>query len=224
LQRIFNVREGETYNRKVIDEGMEKVRDGYHNSGYVYAYTNETWARREGEERIVDVTIDIFEGDRFRLGRLEFIGNTTTRDKVLRREFRISEGQYMNMAIFRASVFKVNALGYWKLEEEPLDFDFDDENKKVNVNVRGNEVGRNDIQFGAGYSELDGFFVQGQFNTRNFLGRGNSLGISLQIGRRSDMYSLSYTDRAVLPRSAHPPRRFDLPDQHRVEPIGILEL
>ena len=200
LRKIFNVVEGETYNRKAIDGGMEKVRDGYHNSGYVYAYTNETWARREGEERIVDVTIDVFEGDRFRLGRLEFIGNTTTRDKVLRREFRIAEGQYMNMAIFRASVFKVNALGYWKLEEEPLEFDFDDENKKVNVNVRGNEVGRNDVQFGAGYSELDGFFVQGQFNTRNFLGRGNTLGISLQIGRRSDMYSLSYTEPYFLDR------------------------
>ena len=179
LQRIFAVKEGETYNRKAIDEGMEKVRDGYHNSGYVYAYTNETWARREGEERIVDVTVDIFEGESFRLGRLEFIGNTTTRDKVLRREFRISEGQYMNMAMFKASVFKVNALGYWKLEEEPLDFDFDDENKRVNVGVKGNEVGRNDVQFGAGYSELDGFFVQGQFNTRNFLGRGNTLGVSL---------------------------------------------
>jgi outer membrane protein insertion porin family len=200
LRTVFNVAEGETYNRKVIDEGMEKIRDTYHNTGYVYAYTNETWARREGEERIVDVTIDIFEGDRFQLGRMEFIGNTTTRDKVLRREFRISEGQYMNMALFRASVFKVNALGYWKLEEEPLEFDFDDENKKVNVNVKGNEVGRNDIQFGAGYSELDGFFVQGQFNTRNFLGRGNTLGVSLQFGRRSDMYSLSYTEPYFLDR------------------------
>ncbi len=112
---------------------------------------------------------------------------------MLRREFRIFEGQSMNMGIFKASVFKVNALGYWKLEEEPLEFDFDDENKKVNVKVKGNEVGRNDIQFGAGYSELDGFFVQGQFNTRNFLGRGNTLGVSLQIGRRSDLYSLSAT-------------------------------
>ena len=200
LRRIFAVTEGETYNRKIVDQGMEKVRDGYHNAGYVYAYTNETWSRREGEERIVDVTVDVFEGDRFRLGRLEFIGNTTTRDKVLRREFRISEGQYMNMAMFKASVFKVNALGYWKLEEEPLEFDFDDENKRVNVDVKGNEVGRNDVQFGAGYSELDGFFVQGQFNTRNFLGRGNTLGVSLQVGKRSDMYSLSYTEPYFLDR------------------------
>ena len=93
-----------------------------------------------------------------RVGTTPFIGNTTTRDKVLRREFRISEGQYMNMGLFRASVFKVNALGYFKLEEEPLEFDFDDENKLVNVTVKGNEVGRNDLQFGAGYSEFDGFF------------------------------------------------------------------
>ena len=200
LRRAFDVKEGEKYNHKVIEAGMEKVRDGYHNTGYIYAYTNETYTRREGEDNVVDVVVDVFEGDRYRLGRLEFVGNTTTRDKVLRREFRISEGHYMNMAIFRASVFKVNALGYFKLEEEPLEFDFDDENKLVNVKVKGNEVGRNDIQFGAGYSELDGFFVQGQFNTRNFLGRGNTLGISLQLGRRSDLYSLSYTEPYFLDR------------------------
>lgn len=200
LKRAFEVKPGETYNHKVIEKGMEKVRDGYHNTGYVYAYTNETWTRREDEDHVVDVTVDVFEGDRFQLGRLEFVGNTNTRDKVLRREFRIGEGQYMNMAIFRASVFKVNALGFWKLEEEPLDFDFDDEAKRVNVKVKGNEVGRNDVQFGAGYSELDGFFVQGQFNTRNFLGRGNSLGVSLQFGRRSDLYSLSYTEPYFLDR------------------------
>ncbi len=200
LKRSFAVNVGETYNRKVIETGMEKLRDGYHNSGYVYAYTNESWARREDADHVVDVTVDIFEGDRFHLGRLEFVGNTTTRDKVLRREFRITEGQWMNMGLFKASVFKVNALGYWKLEEEPLDFDFDEENKKVNVKVRGNEVGRNDVQFGAGYSELDGFFIQGQFNTRNFLGRGNSLGVSLQLGRRSDMYTLSYTEPYFLDR------------------------
>jgi outer membrane protein insertion porin family len=200
LTRAFDVNVGQTYNRKVIEDGMERVRKGYHNSGHVYAYTNETWSRREGDEHIVDVTVDVFEGDRFRLGRLEFVGNTTTRDKVLRREFRIAEGQYMNMGLFEASVYKVNALGYWKLEEEPLEFDFDDENKKVNVTVRGNEVGRNDVQFGAGYSELDGFFVQGQFNTRNFLGRGNSLGVSLQIGRRTDLYTLSYSEPYFLDR------------------------
>jgi len=200
LERMFEVKVGNTYNYKAVQKGLEKLTELYQNSGYIYAYANQVMEDREGDEKIVDVIIDVFEGDRFRLGRLEFSGNTTTRDKVLRREFRLPEGAHMAMGVFRSSVFKVNALGYWKLEEEPLEFDFDDEAKRVNVTVKGNEVGRNDIQFGAGFSELDGFFAQAQFNTRNFLGRGNTLGVSVQIGRRTDYYTLSYTEPYFLDR------------------------
>lgn len=190
----------QTYSFKAVDSGLERVRDLYHNRGYIYAYTNEVRKKREDEDHVVDVVVDIFEGDRFRLGRLEFSGNLSTKDKVLRREFRVTEGNWMNMGLFRSSVYKVNALGYWKLEEEPLDFDFDEENKRVNVTVKGQEVGRNDLQFGAGYSELDGFFVQTSFNTRNFLGRGESLGVSVQLGGRSDYYTLSFTEPYLFDR------------------------
>jgi outer membrane protein insertion porin family len=155
---------------------------------------------REGADNVVDVTIDVFEGDRFRLGRLEFSGNTKTNDKVLRREFRLAEGSYMNMGLFRSSVFKVNALGYFKLEEDPVEFDFNDVDKTVDVVVKGNEVGRNDIQFGAGYSELDGLFGQVRFSTRNFRGRGESLSMSVQAGGRADYYTLAYSDPYFLDR------------------------
>ncbi len=200
MPRMFEVKPGHRYSYKAIEEGMEKLQELYHNSGYIYAYANQVLEDREDEDHVVDVVIDVFEGDRYSLGRLEFAGNTTTRDKVLRREFRLPEGAQMAMGVFRSSVFKVNALGYFKLEEEPLEFDFDDEAKRVNVVVKGQEVGRNDIQFGAGYSELDGFFAQAQFNTRNFMGRGNTLGVSLQLGRRSDFYTLSYTEPYFLDR------------------------
>jgi outer membrane protein insertion porin family len=200
LIRFFDVKLGRTYSKKEFDQAKEKLQELYHNTGYVYAYANERFERVPDQELAVDVVVDVFEGDRFNLGRIEFVGNSNTRDKVLRREFRIVEGNYMNMGALKSSMFKVNALGYWKLEEDPLEFDFDDENKKVNVNVKGTEVGRNDIQFGAGYSELDGFFAQAQFNTRNFLGRGNTLGVSLQIGRYSDYYTLSFTEPYFLDR------------------------
>jgi outer membrane protein insertion porin family len=200
MPHMFEVKPGHTYSFKAIEQGMEKLQELYHNSGYIYAYANQVLEDREDEDHVVDVVIDVFEGDRYSLGRLEFAGNTTTRDKVLRREFRLPEGAQMAMGVFRSSVFKVNALGYFKLEEEPLEFDFDEEQKRVNVVVKGQEVGRNDIQFGAGYSELDGFFAQAQFNTRNFMGRGNTLGVSLQLGRRSDFYTLSYTEPYFLDR------------------------
>jgi len=200
LKQTIDAKEGKRYSHKVIDAGMETIRDLYHNRGYIYAYTNEMRKKREDGDHIVDVSVDIFEGDRYKLGRLEFSGNTTTRDKVLRREFRVTEGNWMNMGLFKSSVYKVNALGYWKLEDEPLDFDFDEENKRVNVTVKGKEVGRNDLQFGAGYSELDGFFAQTSFNTRNFLGRGETLGVSLQMGGRSDYYTLSFTEPYLFDR------------------------
>ncbi len=203
MPTIFEVKPGERYNYKAIEDGIEKVQDMYHNTGYMYAYANQVLTNREGADHVVDVTIEVFEGDQFRLGRLEFEGNTHTKDKVLRRQFMLPEGTIMNMARFKSSVFKVNALGYFKLDEGedgPVDFDFDDENKKVNAVIKGQEVGRNDIQFGAGYSELDGFFAQTQFNTRNFLGRGSTLGLSLQLGRRADYYSLSYQDPYFLDR------------------------
>jgi outer membrane protein insertion porin family len=199
LVTLFDVELGKTYRNKAIEAGLETVNNFYQNTGYVYSYVSPVMERRE-EGHVVDVVIDVFEGDQFHLGRLEFSGNTVTRDKVLRREFRLPEGSLMNMGMFRASVFKVNALGFWKLEEEPVEFDFDDENKRVNVVVKGNEVGRNDIQFGAGYSELDGFFGQLMFNTRNFLGRGDTLGISLQTGRRTDYYTLSFTEPYFMDR------------------------
>jgi len=200
LKGIFELQPGQAYSFKAIDKGMESIRDAYHNRGYIYAYTNQVLTDQEGDDHIVDVTVDVFEGERFRLGRLEFSGNTRTNDKVLRREFRLSEGDYMAMGVFRASVFKVNALGYWKLEEEPLDFQFDDDAGLVDVTVKGKEVGRNDIQFGAGYSELDGFFGQVMFNTRNFLGRGETLGVSIQAGRRTDYYTLSFTEPYLFDR------------------------
>lgn len=200
LKKTIDATEGKRYSHKVIDAGMETIRDLYHNRGYVYAYTNEVRKKRESGDHVVDVSVDIFEGDRYKLGRMEFSGNTTTRDKVLRREFRVPEGSWMNMGLFKSSVYKVNALGYWKLEDEPLDFDFDEETKRVNVTVKGKEVGRNDLQFGAGYSELDGFFAQTSFNTRNFLGRGETLGVSLQLGGRSDYYTLSFSEPYLFDR------------------------
>ncbi len=200
LRKVFEVSPGDRYSYKAVEDGMETIRNLYHNRGYIYAYTNEVLQDREDEDYVVDVTVDVFEGDRYRLGRLEFSGNTTTMDKVLRREFLVPEGSWMNMGSFRRSVFKVNALGYFKLEEDPLEFDFDEENKRVNVVVKGEEVGRNDIQFGAGYSERDGFFGQVQFNTRNFLGRGEILGVSLQTGRRADFYQLNFTEPFLFDR------------------------
>jgi len=220
LRKLYEVKLDKTYNYAAIEAGNEAVRNAYQARGYIYSYTNQSLAERSDQPDTVDVVVNVYEGDRYRLGRLEFTGNSKTQDKVLRREFRLIEGAWMNMATFKRSVFKVNQLGYFKLTEDPLEFKFDDENKLVNVVVKGQEVGRTDIQFGAGYSELDHFFFQFSFNTRNFLGRGETLGAAVSTGGQRDSLSLSFSepyflDRAMVIGGSLYKQKLDLPDYIR---------
>ena len=99
----------------------------------------------------------------------------------------------MDMETFKQSIYKLGQLGYFKVNDNP-DFKVNQEKKTVDVTVKGTEEGKNDVQFGGGYSEGTGFFVQTQFSTRNFLGEGENLGLSFQRGNRQNFYSLSYAD------------------------------
>lgn len=200
LTKLYVIAPGKVYNHGRIEAGNEAVRNLYHGRGYIYAYTSPQLEARADATRVVDVTVGVYEGDRYRLGRLEFAGNSKTQDKVLRREFRLFEGDWMDMGTFRRSMFKLNQLGYFKLKEDPIEFKFDEEKQLVNVLVKGEEVGRTDIQFGAGYSELDGLFGQFMFNTRNLGGRGETLSASASFGRRADQFSLGYSEPYFLDR------------------------
>jgi outer membrane protein insertion porin family len=185
------IKKGDTIRRKPIQARADAFGDAYRGRGYIYAYVNPEYVDRGNN--VMDVTMNVFEGDQFRLGRLEFQGNTTTKDKVLRREIFLEEGGIMDMDVFKQSIYKLGQLGYFKVTDNP-DFKVNQESKTVDIIVKGNEEGKNDIQFGGGYSEGGGFFVQSQFSTRNFLGEGETLGFSFQKGSRTTFFSFSYAD------------------------------
>ncbi len=184
------LKSGETIRRKPIQGRLDSFDEAYRARGYIYAYVDPEYVKREGN--IVDVHVKVFEGDQYRLGRLEFEGNSTTKDKVLRREIFLDEGSIMDMETFKASLYKLGQLGYFKVTENP-DFKVNQESKSVDITVKGLEEGKNDIQFGGGYTEGGGFFLQTQFSTRNFLGEGESFGLSYQNGARVNYFSLSYS-------------------------------
>jgi outer membrane protein insertion porin family len=185
------IKKGDTIRRKPIQARADAFGDGYRGRGYIYAYVNPEYVDRGNN--VMDVNMQVFEGDQFRLGRLEFQGNTTTKDKVLRREIFLEEGQIMDMETFKQSIYKLGQLGYFKVNENP-DFKVNQETKTVDITVKGNEEGKNDVQFGGGYSEGGGFFVQSQFSTRNFLGEGETLSLAFQKGTRTTFFSFSYSD------------------------------
>ncbi|HJQ38454.1 MAG TPA: outer membrane protein assembly factor BamA [Thermoanaerobaculia bacterium] len=182
---------GETLRRKPIQTRVDAFGEAYRMRGYIYAYVDPEYIKKPNN--VVDVHMHVFEGDQFRLGRLEFEGNTTTKDKVLRREIFLEEGQIMDMETFKQSLYKLGQLGYFKVTENP-DFKVNPDSKTVDILVKGIEEGKNDIQFGGGYSEGGGFFIQAQFATRNFLGEGENFSLGYQRGRRTNFFSISYAD------------------------------
>ena len=191
LLRAFEHRGGGWLRSKVVDDGVKQITDLYHNTGYIFARVEPELVEKEG--RVADVVVHVREGDQFKVGRIEFTGNDRTKDKVLRRELRLYEGGLMNVTAIRNSVLKVNQLGYFKLnEEDPVEIDTDTEKKKVNLVFKGDEADRTELQFGGGWSELDGFFGQFAVNTKNFLGRGEQVGVSVQTGKLRDYFDLSY--------------------------------
>jgi len=185
------LKKGDVLARKPMQTRLDAFGEAYRMRGYIYAYVDPEYVDRGSN--VIDVKVRVFEGDQFRLGRLEFTGNSTTKDKVLRREIFLEEGSIMDMETFKQSLYKLGQLGYYKVTDNP-DFKVNPDSKTVDVTVKGIEEGKNDIQFGGGYSEGGGFFVQAQFATRNFLGEGENLSLGYQRGRRTNFFSISYAD------------------------------
>ena len=192
LLRQFKKPRGGWLRQKVIDEGVETLEELYSNTGHLFARVETEMVERD--DQVADVLVTIDEGEQFRVGRIDFEGNTRTRDKVLRRELGIQEGMVLNSGALKNSILRIRQLEFFRVnEEDPVGFEFDNEEKTVDLLIRGEEGDRTELLFGGGFSEIDGFFGQASFRTRNFLGRGETLGVSAQLGGRQDVFDLSYS-------------------------------
>ncbi len=191
LLRQFEKPRGGWLRSNVIDEGAETITELYKNSGHLFVLVEPRLIERENQ--VADVLVQIEEGDQYRIGRIEFEGNRRTRDKVLRRELGIQESLVLNSGALRNSLLRIGQLEFFKVnEDDPVAFEFDNDEKLVDLNIKGAEGDRTELLFGAGFSEIDGFFGQFSFRSRNFLGRGETLGVSVQSGRRQDVFDISY--------------------------------
>lgn len=191
LLRMIDKPSGGWLRANVIEEGVEAIGEVYSNTGHLFARIEPELV--EKPDLVADVIIHIDEGDQFRIRRIEFEGNNKTRDKVIRREMGIQEAMLMNTGALRNSLLRLKQMEFFQIDEDdPVSFDIDQEEKTVDLTVKGQEGDRTELLFGGGFSEIDGFFFQGQFKTRNFLGRGETLGVSAQIGARQDVFDLSY--------------------------------
>ena len=213
LRPLFKVQKGEWYSEKRIRDGLRKTQEVYGGGGY-FEFTGypdlkpqaaATGPLEGPSEPTVDVTMQMQEGEQYFVNRITFTGNTTTRDTVVRREMRLIEGGIFNTEALKYSVRRLNQVGYFKqLEEGGQAIDVKktpNEKNKVDVTLKLEEQNRNQLTFGAGVSQFEGFFGQLSFQTANFLGRGESLTVSLQGGSRAQNYQVGFTEPFLFDRN-----------------------
>jgi outer membrane protein insertion porin family len=179
---LFKVTEGEVYSQRIFREGLDKARELYGAGGYI-EFTGIPDLRPRGggsSQPIVDVILRVTEGERYRINRLHFIGNTTTRDSVIRREMELVEGGVFSTEALKYSIRRLNQLGYFKpLEGSEKDVSVEKTSTTgpehtVDVTLKVQEQNRNQVQFGAGVSQYEGVFGNLSFTTSNLLGRGEA--------------------------------------------------
>ena len=118
VRGFFPLRTGDVYDESQVTKGLDSLRELYGARGYVQFTGFPTWHRRP-EERIVDVVVNLAEEDQFLVNRIEFRGNSTTKDRVIRREMWLNEQDIMNMELLKASIQRINQLGYFRPIEQP---------------------------------------------------------------------------------------------------------
>ncbi len=147
-------------------------------------------------EGIADITITIDEGRQFTLRRLEFSGNTFTRDKVMRREFLLNEGDIYNQNYLEISVARLNQTQYFDPIDKDQDVEIrtDEEKGDVDLQVKVKEKGRQQISFNGGLSGIGGSFFGLEYSTNNLAGRGETLSFNFGAGNRQQSFQFSYQE------------------------------
>jgi outer membrane protein insertion porin family len=200
VRGFFKMHPNDVYNDSRFKKAYEKLRDVYGTLGY-FQWTGGTMRKPDPEKKVVDITVKMEEDKQYFLGRINFTGNDSTRDKVIRREIYMNEGDVFNTEALKMSIKRVNQLGYFKQMEGAPDIKpSEDADNKVDVTFKVEEQNRNQFTFGGGFSGYEGAFLNASFSTTNFLGAGETVTLAAQTGSRTKNYSLSVSEPYFLDR------------------------
>jgi outer membrane protein insertion porin family len=194
LERV-SVRPGDIFNRSKLSEDLQRLTDLYKDRGY--AYVNATPATPVDEKtRTVDLVFDIQKGELVYFERINIRGNSKTRDKVIRREMRIYEGEPFSQTALDYSKRRVNALGYFEKVDVSTRRGSADNMMEVNVEVAERPTGT--FQVGAGFSSVENFIAQAQVSQNNFFGRGQMVTLQMQLSSLRQLFLGQFQDYYFL--------------------------
>lgn len=202
LEGVFGVHPGDVMDVGKIRKGLENLRKAYGQLGYINFVANPDFKPNE-EKQTVGITMDMQEGKPFYVHRIEFSGNTTTRDKVIRRELQVQEGERFNSQAWQNSLLRLNQLGYFdeiKPEDATIHQNTTGPEGEVDIDLHLHEKGKNAIGLTGGVSGIAGSFLGLNYSTNNFLGLGETLSFSTQYGSLEHAVQFGFTEPYLMDR------------------------
>lgn len=180
------------YVHETLLKDLRTLQAKYGDLGYAYANIIPRTRMRD-KDKEVDITFEIDKGNKVYFGRINAVGNSRTRDKVIRRELTIREGELYNETRKRESIDNVRRLGYF----DEVNFNSKtptDNPDLMDIDIVVKERNTGTIQVGAGYSTYSEFIFNGQVNQINLFGRGQKLGVMINIAKNQSDYNLNFTE------------------------------
>ena len=174
---------------------MRSISDLYSENGYALVSVVPDLSPDESNKTVA-VTLNIDEGDKYRIGRIEISGNTKTRDKVIRREIRLAEGDTFDSSKLKRSYERINNLGFFDTVDMVPKPKYED--KTVDLDVKVKEKPTGFLSVGGGYSSADGFIATADLTQGNLFGKGQYIKVKGELGGKSSFYELSFRDPYFL--------------------------
>jgi outer membrane protein insertion porin family len=199
MRPVFQMGQGDVFSTAKLRKGFEELRKLYGQFGYIDFVEEPEFDPQPNSDRI-NLTLTFDEGKQFFVRRIDFSGNTTTRDKVIRRELLIDEGDIFNTRLWELSILRLNQLGYFEAlkQDESADIKRDTRTNTVDLTLKVKERGKNTVQMSGGVSGIAGSFLGFSYSTNNFLGFGETLSLSTQLGTRTRDATFGFTEPYFL--------------------------
>jgi outer membrane protein insertion porin family len=194
----YNIIPGEVINYVALKESNEELKKLYSTNGYL-DMTVIPSMNPDVESRTVDVKIIIDEGKQYIVNRIDFAGNTKTRDKVMRREFFLEEQQLFNGTLLDFSILRLNQLGFFEpIEEKDYEVIKKPSEGEVDIVVSVDEKSQQSIGLSGGVSGLSGSFFGINYSSNNFRGMGQRIDVQITTGTRTSQFMFQFTEPYFL--------------------------
>lgn len=198
LQELVSLESGDIYNAEKVNDTVQSISFEAGRRGFAFVNIRPD-LDIDRDARVVDITFVVDEAQRIFVERINITGNSRTLDKVVRREFRLVEGDAFNAALLQRSRQRIRALGFFETVEMTQDPGSRPDKTVINVNVQEQSTG--ELTFGAGFSSDQGVLADIGIRERNLLGRGQDLRASITLSGRTQEIDLSFTEPFFLGRN-----------------------